>query len=135
MKVSSFEVPIEGVQHAKEKPSKTYYMDWENKRILGKVDGLDAVHQAIMKAILTPRYDCLIYSNQYGSEIERTLLANDVTREYIEVELPRQIEDALMPDTRILAVSDFEIGFERSRVYVSFFVDTVFGAMREQAVI
>ena len=58
------------VEEAAEPPSKTYRLDLEEGRILGMVDGQEAVRQAIHKAIITPRWKCLIYDNQYGSEIE-----------------------------------------------------------------
>ena len=62
------------VEEAAEPPSKTYRLDLEEGRILGMVDGQEAVRQAIHKAIITPRWKCLIYDNQYGSEIEAAVI-------------------------------------------------------------
>ena len=59
-------IPVETVKEAEEKPSCTYRLDLDNGRIVGKVDGLTAVNQAIRKAIITPRFKCLIYDHQYG---------------------------------------------------------------------
>ena len=50
-----------------------FTIDWDEGRIIGFVDGQEAMNQYIKKAILTPRFRCLIYSNQYGSEIIDTL--------------------------------------------------------------
>ena len=69
-------IPVATVQEAAEKPSKTYKLDLDKGRILGMVDGQEAVRQAIRKAIIKPRWKCLIYDNQYGSEIEAAVIQN-----------------------------------------------------------
>ena len=61
-------IPIQTITEAEERPSKTYKLDLKAGRIVGYVDELEAVNQAILKAIITPRFKCLIYDNQYGSE-------------------------------------------------------------------
>ena len=43
-------------------PSLTYALDAENGRIRGKVDGLEAVKQAVYLALSTERFAHLIYS-------------------------------------------------------------------------
>ena len=77
-------ISVETVTEAKEKPSRTYRLDLKAGRIVGLVDGLAAVNQAIHKAIITPRFKCLIYDNQYGSEVEDAIIAKDATPDYIE---------------------------------------------------
>ena len=120
-------IPIETVTEAEEQPSLTYRLDLDNGRIVGKVDGLEAVNQAIRKAIITPRFKCLIYDHQYGSEIEEAIISKDATREYIEAVTEGFIRDALRPDTRILTVYDFQFDFENDKAYVFFRADTIFG--------
>lgn len=44
-------IPIDEVTEAEEQPSLTYRLDLDNGRIVGKVDGLEAVNQAIRKAL------------------------------------------------------------------------------------
>lgn len=94
-------IPVETVTEAEEQPSLTYRLDLENGRIVGKVDGLEAVNQAIRKAIITPRFKCLIYDRQYGSEIEDAIIRKDATRDYIEAATEGFVKDALLPDTRM----------------------------------
>jgi hypothetical protein len=120
-------MPIEEVEEAQEAPSLTYKLDLDKGRIIGKVDGLEAVNQAIRKAIITPRFKCLIYDNQYGSEIEDAVIANDATQEYTEAAIPGFVEDALKPDTRVLSVYDFEFSFEDDKAFIHFKADTIFG--------
>ena len=106
-------IPINTVTEAEEQPSLTYRLDLDNGRIVGFVDGLEAVKQAIRKAIITPRFKCLIYDNQYGSEIEETVISKEATTEYIEAVTEGFIRDALRPDTRILSIHDFR--FDRNK--------------------
>ncbi len=75
-------IPVTEVVEAKEKPSKTYKLDLDKGRIMGMVDGQEAVRQAIRKAIITPRFKCLIYNSQYGSEIEEAITQKDATEAY-----------------------------------------------------
>lgn len=128
-------IPIETVTEAEEQPSLTYRLDLDNGRIVGKVDGLEAVNQAIRKAIITPRFKCLIYDHQYGSEIEEAIISKDATREYIEAVTEGFIRDALRPDTRILTVYDFQFDFENDKAYVFFRADTIFGETEIEEVI
>lgn len=115
-------------------PSKTYKLDLDNGRIIGKVDELEAMNQFIRKALITPRFKCLIYDSQYGSEI-REITTTDATREFIESEMPRLVEDALTYDPRILKVYDFSFSFKDDSVFVKFSVDTIFGTTEFEGVI
>ena len=128
-------IPIETVTEAEEQPSLTYRLDLDNGRIVGKVDGLEAVNQATRKAIITPTFKCLIYDHQYGSEIEEAIISKDATREYIEAVTEGFIRDALRPDTRILTVYDFQFDFENDKAYVFFRADTIFGETEIEEVI
>jgi Protein of unknown function (DUF2634). len=120
-------IPVSTLKEAEEAPSLTYRLDLENGRIVGRADKLDAVNQAIRKAIITPRFKCLIYDRQYGSEIEEAIITKDAGREYIEAVIEGFIKDALRPDTRILSVYDFQANFEEDRAHIYFRADTIFG--------
>lgn len=120
-------IPVSELTEAEEKPSKTYRLDLDKGRIVGKVDGLTAVNQAIRKAIITPRFKCLIYDHQYGSEVEDVIIAKDATRDYIEAATEGFVKDALLPDTRILSIYDFAISLEADKACISFKADTIYG--------
>lgn len=128
-------IPIDTVTEAEEQPSLTYRLDLDKGRIVGKVDGLTAVNQAIRKAIITPRFKCLIYDNQYGSEIEEAIITKDASPDYIEAVTEGFIRDALRPDTRILSVYDFQFNFEEDKAHVFFRADTIFGKTEIEEVI
>lgn len=128
-------IPIEKVEEAPEITSKTYRLDLDNGRICGIVDGLPAVEQAIRKAIITPRFACLIYNSQYGSEIESAFIEKDASMEYIKASVEGYVRDALLPDTRILSVSDFEVEFTGDNVQLSFYAETIFGPINISEVV
>ncbi len=130
-------IPIEinEVTESEEQPSLTYALDFENGRIAGRTDGLEAVNQAIKKALMTSRFKCLIYDNQYGSEIKELIMSKSVTKELLEAEIPRLVEDCLSADTRILKIYDFQFSIVEDRAYVKFKVDTIFNKMSFEGVI
>lgn len=128
-------IPISGIEEEKEQPSLTYKLDLDTGRIVGKVDGLEAVNQFILKALLTPRFHCLVYDNQYGSEIKDTVTDESATEELIRAEIPRLVEDALLCDGRILKVYDFEFEFNEDSCNVHFTADTIYGTTEVKEVI
>lgn len=119
--------PVETVEEAQEAPSKTYRLDLDRGRIVGTIDGIEAVRQAIQKAMITPRFKCLIYDNQYGSEIEETIVAKDADEDYVRATAEGFIRDALLPDSRIIDISDFEFDFIGDSAHIKFTAETIFG--------
>lgn len=104
------------------KPSKTYQLI--NGRIEGKIDGLQAAAQAAELALNTERFAYPIYSWDYGVEWS-TLIGKD--REFVEADIRRRIQEALMEDDRVLAVTGFSTEFEREYLKVKFTAVTSFG--------
>lgn len=148
-------LPVATVQEAQEPPTKTYRLDLEEGRILGMIDGQEAVRQAIHKAIITPRWKCLIYDNQYGSEIEAAVIQSmgRASNEYIEAVVPGFVRDALRPDRRVTLVYNFVFAFtpedkakyfpelfdvvgdDGDAVFVHFDADTIYGTVQIEEVI
>lgn len=133
-------IPIDGVEEESEITSRTYAIDWENGRIRGFVDEQEAVKQYMKKALLTPRFKCLIYDSSYGSEINDEIIKNSATRDYIEADLPFLIKDTLIHDERILDIKNIEFEFAESypsqdSVLISFDADTIYGTIEVEEVI
>ncbi len=126
--MTDIEIPIGELEESAELPSKTYRLNLDKGRIYGKIDGIEAVKQAIEKAILTDRFYNLIYDDDYGCEAREMIHGEGVTREYLETIIPKLIEEALSQDTRITNIYDFELNFENDSALVSFKVDTIFGS-------
>ncbi len=106
-------------------PSLTYKMRSDTLSVCGSADQLEAVKQAVFKILQTERYKYLIYSGNYGIELN-DLFGEPVS--YVCPELERRITEALLWDERIESVSNFNFSFpEKGVVYVTFDVNTVFG--------
>jgi len=115
-------------------PSKTYKIDFEKRKIVGVTDGLEALKQAIYLILNTERYQHLIYSFNYGVELD-SLAGKD--KEYVEAEIKRRIEEALLQDDRINRVEDFKMlaGSDKDSIIVKFDVVTNTGVIEiEKAV-
>lgn len=118
--LNSFEINVQ--------PSKTYRLDVKNKRILGNIDNNEAIMQAVMKILNTERYAYVIYSSQYGVELERFLGADF---DFVIADLERTIREAILVDDRMISITDFSI--EKSglnELEASFTVNSVFGSTR-----
>ncbi len=106
-------------------PSFTYKMRTDELSVCGNTDQLDAVKQAIFKILQTERYKYLIYSGNYGIELD-DLFGEPVS--YVCPEIERRITEALLWDERIESVSNFNFTFpKKGVVFVTFDVSTVFG--------
>ena len=87
-------------------PSRTYYLDLDRKRVTSMIDGRDAIVQAIKKILYTERYAYVIYSSQYGVELDR-LIGKDY--DFIVSDIKRTLAEALLVDNRIISLENFEI--------------------------
>lgn len=95
------------------------------KRIMNRTDGLEAVKQACYMILMTERYKYEIYPWDYGIELE-DLFGQPLT--FVIPELERRIYEALIGDDRILDVYDFEFEFpKKGIVSATFRVSCIFG--------
>jgi len=107
-------------------PTLTYRLQFDENRIRGDVDGLEAIEQFVLKTLLTERYTYLIYNWNYGIELQDLF---GRSKSFVRAELPRRITEALTVDDRVLAVFGFAFAEppEKGVVKVSFTVETIFG--------
>ncbi|MFS1511095.1 DUF2634 domain-containing protein [Chengkuizengella sp. SCS-71B] len=115
----------------KTESSKTYKLDFDTGEIKGYIDGIEAVKQYVRKALSTPRFRYLIYTDQYGSELE-DLIGQNVPHELVDAEVPRLIEEAISYDDRIRAVRNFSISRKGDALYATFEVETVDGTIEQE---
>ncbi|MFL2104124.1 DUF2634 domain-containing protein [Mycobacteroides abscessus] len=114
-------------------PSLDYRMYFENQKIIGMVDGIDAVKQAIFMVLNTERYEHVIYSWDYGIEL-KDLYGEPVTYACPEVE--RRVSEALMMDERVLEVHTFDFdNSQKGKIQVTFIADTIFGNLENEMVV
>lgn len=128
---------VDSLEEAGDITSRTYAIDWKKGRIAGFIDEQDAVRQYITKALITPRFKCLIYDSQYGSEIRDIVIAKNATKEYVETEIGFLVKDAIIYDDRITDVYNVtsQFGDNNESVIVRFDVDTIYGSMHIEEVV
>lgn len=115
------------VTSAADRTTRTYKMDLDAGRVAGFVDGAEAMKQAILKILLTERFDFLIYSWNYGTEL-KTVVGKSY--QVFSSEIKRVIREALLADSRITDVVDFKVQqIDKRSANVAFTAETVFGAI------
>lgn len=112
--------------------SRTYAIDPMTKRIVGMVDGIEAVKQAVMLILGTERFKHSIFSANYGSELEELTGADSTS---FSAEIGRRIRDALIHDDRISDVQDFRITMSGDTALVEFTVVSVYGDFTAEKVV
>lgn len=113
-----------------QEPSKTFYIDFINNKVVGTVDGLEAVKQAVFLILNTERYENMVYDWDYGFETQ-DLIGMSVG--YVYPELKRRIEEALTQDDRIESVDAFSFDKNGSTVSVTFTVTSTQGDFNAEA--
>ncbi|SEO98715.1 DUF2634 domain-containing protein [Propionispora vibrioides] len=72
-----------------------------------KLDETNSWVEWCVKALATPRYKHLIYSDNYGSEFE-TLIGKSYSHEAAESEIRRMAKECLLADSRTANVDNFQ---------------------------
>lgn len=103
-------------------PTKTYKI--KDNRIVGFCDGIEALKQVIYLILNTERYEYLIYSDDYGSEL-KGLIGKD--KDIAESEYKRRIKEALIQDDRINNVDNFIFKYDGDNVIIEFIVFSIYG--------
>ena len=113
--------------------SNSYKMEIENERIKGSIkDNLEAVKQAVYKALNTERYRFAIYSWDYGVELE-DLFGKPMP--YAMSEVPRRITECLLVDDRIESVEEFDLSYKGGDLLCKFKVVTIYGDLWYEKVV
>lgn len=115
-----------------ELPTRTFKLDNTLETITGFTDGLEAMKQAIYLILNIQRYEYLIYSWNYGIELQ-DLFGQPIS--FVIPELKRRITEALMQDTRIKSVYDFSFEVNKGKVHATFTVSTIFGDVQAEKVV
>lgn len=125
------------IETAEIQPNKTYKMRIADEQVLGAIeDKLTAVQQAAYKILNTERYKHVIYSWNYGVELQ-DLFGKPIP--YVLSEIPRRITEALVQDDRINDVTDFDISYVRANaqgrrgdVLAKFKIQSIYGEIEMQ---
>lgn len=113
------------VTSAAAQTTRTYKIDLEAGRVAGFADETEAMKQAILKILLTERFDFLIYSWNYGIELNAVV---GKSYQVFSSEIKRVIREALLADSRITDVTDVSVEqIDKRTARVSFTAETIFG--------
>lgn len=107
-------------------PSKTYGIDFANKKVVGVIDNLEAVKQSIYSILNTERYEYLIFSYDYGVELQDLIGEDSI---FVKADTHRRIEEALLQDDRILTVDNPVVTTESDCLYYTCTVNTIYGEL------
>ncbi len=115
-------------------PNKTYKMQIDDDRVQGTITkDLQAVQQAVYKILNTERYKHVIYSWNYGAEL------NDLFGKpmpYVLPEIPRRITEALTQDDRIVDVTNYDLSYTKDgSVLAKFTVVSIYGELAEEVIV
>lgn len=115
-------------------PTRTYALDLNSGEIKGTIDNLEAIKQFCVKTIFTARFRHVVYSFNYGSEVE-DLIGLDLSEEFLKSELVRTLKESLEYDDRINKAHSFDITTDTDSIYIKFTVDTEEGQLSISEVI
>lgn len=87
-----------------EMTNKTFKIDFEKNKIFEKIDGLEALKQAIYFILNTIRYEHIIYSHNYGSELNSAI---GLDFNLAKSEIERYVKEAILADDRFLEVQNY----------------------------
>ena len=107
-----------------DQPSLTWITDPVTNRLRGRGDNWEAVRQAVEVIVNVERFKWQIYTPNFGTDYGG-LLGTDPG--YAASELRRRLEDAFLPDNRILGIKDYAYTFRDVSLTVTFTALTVFG--------
>ena len=107
-----------------DQPTLTWIADPVTRRVRGRGDGWEAIRQAVEIIVNVERFKWQIYTPNFGTDYDGLL---GTEPGYAASELQRRLEDAFLPDSRILGIKDFTWSFSGVSLSVRFTVLTVFG--------
>lgn len=107
-----------------DQPSLTWIVDPVTNRLRGRGDNWEAVRQAVEVIVSVERFKWQIYTPNFGTDYDGLM---GTEPGYAASELRRRLEDAFLPDNRILGIKDYAYSFKDVSLAVTFTALTVFG--------
>lgn len=89
------------------------------------LEGLEAIKTWVWKALNTERFKYIIYSWDYGNEIE-TLISKPYTPSYTQAEVTRYVEEALLINPYIKSIYRIESKFNNGKLNINLKLSTVY---------
>lgn len=108
-----------------EQPSLTWKLDAEKQCIGGRLDGLDSVKQAASKILQTQRFRHLIYTPDYGAELDELI---GTPPAFVKSEATRILQEALTQDDRITGVEAVRTTATGDNLLIEFTLVSTYGS-------
>ena len=128
--------PINTINDITTIPSRTYKLninELDEDRIIGFVDKLAAIKQAIYHILATERYAYLIYDDNYGIELEQYIGKGF---DYLQSTIEGTLKEALTIDLRILNVIVTAINkLSIDKAEVRFTVESIYGNLQMEVIV
>ena len=103
-----------------------------------EVTGIEALKVWIEKILRTEKFRFKIYENgtrrQYGITIEDLIVGRSLPQSFVESELKREINEALLQHPEIESLTDMAFNREGSTLVISFTVNLINGDSLQQEV-
>ena len=138
--VPSHDNPLDKVPRAKACPTLTYGHGEKERfsehdpcgsRITGRIDGQEAIEQAVRHVLMTERHDYAIYPPWYGVELQKY---HKRDFGYFRATIHQTLHDALTADDRIKNIKVLQAGkLDADAAFVNFEVHTDIGRMAFRA--
>jgi hypothetical protein len=96
------------------------------------VSGNEAVKVWIWNALKTERKRYVIYTHNYGSDVEE-LIGKPYSDTLKSMECERLIEECLIINPYITEVNDIETSFEGDKLIISFTAETIYGSVKMES--
>ena len=104
-----------------------YDFEFETGKLTGKIlEGKEALQVWIYKTLLTKRYKHIIYSWDYGQDLEE-IIGQGYEKGLIKSEVERRIKDCLLIHPHIKECNNFNIRLQQDQLQVDFIVNTIYG--------
>ena len=126
------DILLNNIEEVTEQTSKTFYLNIEKNTISNFCDGIEAMKQAIYCILNTERFEHLIYSWNFWIELMHLIVENI---KFVIPELERVITEALLQDTRITEVNNFEFEINKNSITAKFKVITTVGEIESEKVV
>lgn len=111
---------------------KEFGIDFKTGRPTGKiVEGTEAIKVWIWNCLKTQRFRHAIYDWQFGLDLEQ-YIGNVYPDEYLETDLPNEIEEALKVHPNITGIDNFQFVRTGAEVKATFTVLTDLGNIDEE---
>jgi hypothetical protein len=91
------------------------------------VEGIEAIKVWVYKALSTQRYRYLAYSWDHGHEFERLIGNTPVSKQALQSEASRYVQEALQMNTYIKSIKDMNASVTDDKISLAFTIVTDYG--------